>query len=426
MLNESITRRMLLSAGTVTATGLSLSPWLDHLLAAQSGNGRAKAKRCILVWLNGGPSHIDTLDPKPGSKTNGPFKPISTKITGAQFSEHLPKLAGIADKLAVVRSLTSREADHERAYRFVHTGALQPGTKFPTLGSVVSEEKPGGRNVPVFVAIGDNYRVGPGFLGLNHAPFRIGGEANAVEHLHPPEDVDEDRDARRFAALKSLDAGFSKRSGIKRIREYVSVTETARRMKDGPLAAAVDLEQEKSAVRSRYGFQENNEERTAAAMPFLLARRLIERGVRFVELMVDGWDTHTNNFAATESLCSVLDPALTALITDLAARGLLEETLVVCLGEFGRTPQINESRGRDHWPKAFSMLLAGGGVRGGQVVGSTDARGAEVKKRPVTVPDIYATLLTSLGIDITKKYRTPAGRPIRLADGGKVVSELFA
>jgi uncharacterized protein (DUF1501 family) len=415
------TRRQFLGAGVASTLGLALSPVFQGLLAREGSVRRAKA--CILIWLNGGPSHIDTFDPKPGQSTNGPFKPVATTIRAVQFSEHLRKTADQAKHLAVMRSVTSEAGDHGPAYRYLHTGNLRDESlEFPSLGSVVTRQwSAEDSDLPAFVAI-NGTSAGPGFLGVQYSPHVITNLDAPVENLALPEGVDEARLARRLTGLEKLSQGFAKRTHALGGSEHESLAKGAFRFRTSPALKAFQYNLEKADVLAKYGAQGDNGTFGKACV---MARRLVEHGVRFVEVMLDGWDTHADNFNAVTGLLKVFDPAYSALIADLATRGLLNETLVVCMGDFGRTPAINAQQGRDHWNNAFSVVLAGGGVRGGRVIGSTDAKGEQVKDRPVTVPDLYATLLSVFGVDPHKAYRAPGGRPIKLADKGKVVKELF-
>jgi uncharacterized protein (DUF1501 family) len=422
-------RREFLGASLAGTLGLALSPLFQKLLAREVTGRRAKA--CILIWLNGGPSHIDTFDPKPGAPTNGPFKPLGTKVPGLQISEHLPKLAGQANHLAVLRSLTSKEADHELAYQLLHTGNLRSETvEYPALGAVVAREwRAEDGDLPAFVSLNGG-SAGPGFFGVEFAPYVVGDLNAPVGNLALPEGVDEKRRQRQLQALAGLNRGFADRRDRASVADHERFTAKALRLQKSPALKAFDLSTEKPQTLAAYGIPVMGqtapaEDNSAFGKPCLVARRLVEHGVRFVEVTLDGWDTHADNFNAVAALSKQLDAGFAALVADLAERGLLKETLVLCLGEFGRTPQINGQNGRDHWSEVFSAVLAGGGVRGGQVIGASDARGEHVKERPVTVPDLFTTLLAAFGIDGGKQYRTPEGRPIRLADKGKVVQELF-
>jgi hypothetical protein len=415
------TRRAFLGTGILGTLGLALSPAVQRALAREGPGRRARA--CILLWLNGGPSHIDTFDPKPGSDTNGPFKAIPTSVPGLQFSEHLPKLAAQARHLAVIRSMTSREQDHERAYQYLHTGNPRDETvDFPSLGAVVARRwSAEDGDLPAFVSINGS-SAGPGFFGIDFAPHVITDLDTPLENVSLPEGVDADRVRRRMQGLHALNEGFARRVDPQRVAVHERFGARALRLRQSPALKAFDLSTEKPEVLARYGAVGDE---PAFGKACIMARRLVEHGVRFVEVQLDGWDTHADNFNAVAALLKHLDPAFAALVGDLGDRRLLDETLVLCMGEFGRTPQINGMVGRDHWSDAFSVVLAGGGTRGGQAVGSSDARGARVKTRPVTVPDLYASLLAAFGIDARKTYRSTGGRPVRLADRGKVVNELF-
>ena len=421
------TRREVLSSGLLGTLGLVFSPMMQRrIAAAPAGEGGGfKAKRCVVVWLNGGPSHLDTFDPKPGAATGGTFKAIETSAPGIRLSEHLPKLAAQAKHLAFVRSLTSNEADHDRANHLLHTGNLpQETVSFPAMGSLVarrwsSEEAP----LPSYVAInGEGPGAGPGFLGLEYAPYVIGDPSAPFENVSPPEGLTERRMARRMLALEAMNRESARRVAPEAIADQVRVSGRARRLMASPALKSLDLSKEPAEILERYGAQGDD---GGFGKGCLLARRLLEQGVRFVEVVLDGWDTHEDNFNAIAALSGKLDRGLAALVGDLAERGLLEETLVVCMGEFGRTPIINEKSGRDHWSEAFSAILAGGGIKGGQAFGATDPSGASVEENPVTVPDLFATLLSAFGIDGSKTLNTPEGRPIKLTEKGRVIRSLF-
>jgi len=416
-------RRDFLGRGLAGTLGLVLSPFFAQQLAA-AGASEPRAKRCVLLWLNGGPSHIDTFDPKPGAATGGPFKAIDTAVSGLKLSEHLPKLAAQAGHLAVIRSLTSAEADHERAYQFLHTGNLpQETVAYPALGAVVARRWSAEEStLPSYVAInGDG--PGAGFFGLEYAPYVIGDPASPFANVTPPEGVKEKRIGRRLAALDAFNAHSARRHDPVAIADHARVGTRARRLMRSPSLKALDLSKEAPETRAKFAAEGDD---AGFGRGCLLALRLLEQGVRFVEVTLDGWDTHSDNFTATKSLMAKLDPAFAALVVALSQRGMLDDTLVICMGEFGRTPTINDSAGRDHWSGAFSAVLAGGGIRGGLVLGSSDETGAAVKDRPVTVPDLFATLLSAFGVDGSRSYQTPEGRPIKLADKGRIVAELFS
>jgi uncharacterized protein (DUF1501 family) len=416
-------RRGFLARGLAGTLGLALSPAVQARAAAAGGPG-PRARRCVLLWLNGGPSHIDTFDPKPGVATGGPFKAIDTAVPGLKLSEHLPKLAARAGHLAVIRSLTSPEADHDRAYSLLHTGNIpQETVAYPGLGSVVARRWSGEEaSLPAYVAIQGN-GAGAGFFGLDYAPYVIGDPNAPFTNVTPPEGVTERRMARRLAALDALDAESARRLDPASIAETGRLGERARRLMQSPALKALDLSKESAATRARFAAEGDD---AGFGRGCLLALRLLEQGVRFVEVGLDGWDTHADNFNATAALMAKLDPAFAALVAALDERGLLDDTLVICLGEFGRTPTINPGNGRDHWSEVFSAALAGGGVRGGRAIGASDEKGAAVKDRPVTVPDLFATLLWAFGVDGARPHTTPEGRPIKLTERGTVIRELFS
>jgi uncharacterized protein (DUF1501 family) len=422
-LHMPIGRRDFLGGGLAGTLGLALSPLFQRQVAA-AGASEPRAKRCVLLWLNGGPSHIDTFDPKPGAATGGPFKAIDTAVPGLKLSEHLPLLASRASHLAVIRSLTSAEADHERAYQFLHTGNMpQETVAYPALGAVVARRWSSDEStLPTYVAInGDG--PGAGFFGVEYAPYVIGDPGSPFANVTPPEGVTDRRIGRRLTALDAFNAQSARRRDPEAIADHARVGAKARRLMRSPALKAFDLAKESPATRVRFAAEGDD---AGFGRGCLLALRLLEQGVRFVEVSLDGWDTHADNFTATKALMARLDPAFAALVAALSERGMLDDTLVICMGEFGRTPTINDAAGRDHWSGAFSAVLAGGGIRGGQVLGSSDETGAKVKDRPVTVPDLFATLLAAFGVDGSRSYQTPEGRPIKLADKGRIVGELFS
>jgi uncharacterized protein (DUF1501 family) len=420
---SGIGRRGFLARGLAGTLGLAFSPLIQAQIAA-AGASAPRAKRCVVLWLNGGPSHIDTFDPKPGVETGGPFKAIDTKSPGMKLCEHLPKLAAQSHHLAVVRSLTSAEADHDRAYQFLHTGNMpQETVAYPALGSVVASRWSAEDSaLPTYVAIsGDG--AGPGFFGLDFAPYVIGDPSSPFANVTPPEGVTDRRASRRLKALDAFNAAAAVGGGPATIADHARVATRARRLMQSPSLKTLDLAKESPETRARFAA---DGDQGSFGRGCLLALRLLEQGVRFVEVTLDGWDTHSDNFNATSALLAKLDPAFASLVAGLAERGMLADTIVLCMGEFGRTPTINGTGGRDHWSEAFSAVVAGGGVRGGQVLGSSDEKGASVKDRPVTVPDLFATLLSAFGVDGAKPYQTPEGRPIKLAEKGRIVNELFS
>ncbi len=395
-----------------TSLGGLLASTLHPLFGQESG--KARAKNCIVLWMAGGPSHVDTWDLKAG---NGPIKPINTAVAGFQISEHLPLVAKQAKALAVVRSVTSVEADHERATYYLHTGNRpEASVTFPTLGAIASKEWPASADLPMFVSMGEPYSDS-GFLGREHAPFVV-SPYKTTASLQVPERFLTRMDARKLL-LDQINQDFAKRTDSKAVAEDERVQKRALGMMSSKAVHAFDIDKEDAKVKAAYGSH-------LFGRGCLLARRLIENGVRFVEIMLDDWDAHVNNFTRVSKLSAALDPAMASLLRELEERKLLDETLIVWMGEFGRTPVINKMNGRDHHSKAFSVVLAGGGVGGGRIIGKTDASGTEVTERPVTIPDLYASIFHAFGFDPTKEYMAPGDRPVKLIDKGAVVKELFA
>jgi hypothetical protein len=409
-----------LSAAGVMAT--SMSGWLD-VLAARAAAGGVKHKACIVLWMDGGPSHKDTFDLKPGTENGGPFKPIGTSVPDIQISEHFPKLAKHMQEAAILRGMTTGEGAHGRARYYMHTGYKEGvgGLVYPSLGAIVSAELGREDNpLPNFVSVG-NRSYGAGFLGARHQPLVVNDAARGVENLKPL--VDAKQFGNRFNLLEEMEQGFFKKYQAVSSTDHKTTYERGVRLMRSKEAKAFDLALEPAASRSAYG-------RSKFGDGCLLARRLVEAGMPFVEVTLGGWDTHQNNFDRVKELSAQVDPAISALLTDLKKRGLLDSTLVVWMGEFGRTPRINArgaKPGRDHYPRAWSSVLLGGGIKGGQVVGKTDKEGAAVVERPISALDFMATICQVLGIDYNKQNQTPVGRPIRIVDkGANPVKELFA
>ncbi len=410
-------RRQLLKLAVQGGVALSFSQILG--VSTLFAGPTAKAKSCIVLWMAGGPSQIDTFDPKPGTSTGGEFKAISTTVDGIQISEHLPLVAKEMKDLAVIRSMTSKEGNHDRARYYVHTGYARAGvTQHPSFGSVVASELiHQSKGLPAYVSI-NGPAAGAGLLGVNFAPFVIRDAERPPENLAYANRITRERFQDRTQLLDSLNARFASTHKQEDISKKDAIYQRAIDLMNSPSLTAFDLEKEQTSVRNRYG-------RTKTGSAFLMARRLVEHGVKFVEVEMSGWDTHSDNFTETKSLMQELDPAYSTLINDLRERGLLQSTLVVWMGEFGRTPRINGKAGRDHWPQNWCAVLAGGGIHGGHAIGTTDQNGIWINERAVSVPDLYATLCRCLGIDDTKYNSSPLGRPIRIVDQGKPVNELI-
>lgn len=421
-IRDACSRREFVKLASAGVLGTSLSGWLQVLAAHAAGAG-AKHKACILLWMDGGPSHKDTFDLKPDSKDAGEFKPISTNVSGIQISEHFPKLARLMNHAAVIRGMTTGEGAHGRAKYYLHTGYKegQGGVVHPSLGSIVSAELSRPElPVPNFVSVG-NRSFGAGFLGAHYQPLIVNDPARGVENLKPLVDPKEFQG--RVGLLNDMERAFYKDykagSGSAHQTTYSKAVQLMRSKE----AKAFDLSLEPASARAAYGSSKFGD-------GCLLARRLVETGVSFVEVNLGGWDTHQDNFDRVKKLSAQVDPAVNALVHDLKTRGLLDSTLVIWMGEFGRTPKINargNKPGRDHYPRAWTSLLLGGGLKGGQVIGRTDKEGAAVEDRPVSALDFLATVCRLLGVDYTKQNIAPNGRPLRIVDkGANPIKELFA
>jgi hypothetical protein len=427
------TRREVLRAGGLTMLGLTLADWFRLApQAAAAGSASTKARSCILLWLDGGPSHLDTYDLKPDApeEVRGPFAPIETNVPGIRLCELLPQSARLMDKAAILRSITSPLGEHNFGSHYLLTGYKPtPVLDYPSYGSVVAHTRGGQKDLPPYVAVPDyNRYAGEGYLPAAARPFAVLGDPSKpgfrVRDLDMYAGLTDGRLARRREYLAAFDR-FS--SAVEDDPPSDPQFEQAYRLMSSPAAKqAFDLSAEPPSVRQRYGFK-------SIGQSCLLARRLIEAGVRFVTVTDRGWDTHQSlsltlkegYTGGTVGKVPTLDLAWSALIADLHDRGLLEETLVIVMGEFGRTPKINTLAGRDHWPRVFSVLLAGGGVRGGQVVGASDARGESPAERPVTPTDLACTIYTLLGIDPDMEFHTADGRPVRASQGGQPISEVL-
>jgi hypothetical protein len=434
-----VTRRDFLQVGLGGVLGLGLCDLLRHqALAAETPGSAGSKTNCILVWLDGGPSHYETFDPKPEapSEIRGEFGAIPTKVPGIHFSECVPKLAGVADRLTIVRSIHHKDPNHGGGNHYMMTGMPTPVpvacgafvTFHPSFGSMVSYERGVREGLPAYVAVPEVSRSGgPNFLGGQHAPFVIDGSPNSasfrVRDVVLPSEIAEGRAANREALRKSLDT-------LKRYSDHLADDPAvtfdqfyARGLElvaSKPAQEAFDLQRENDKIRENYG-------RNDFAQRLLLARRLVEVGVSFVTVFYGGWDHHTKIFDAYRGdPMKRLDQGLAALVADLDDRGLLDRTMVVCLGEFGRTPKINKDAGRDHWPGAMSVLMAGAGIPRGQVVGATDAKGYYASENVYRPEDFAASLYTKMGIDPKRILHTTTGRPVPLVNGGRLIKELFA
>ena len=445
MPSSRFSRRQALRTLALSAAGCSVSRFLPAF-AADLAADPARRRHCILLWMTGGPSQIDTFDMKPGHANGGPFKEIATAVPGMRFSEHLPQLAKHAGSLAILRGLSTKEGDHQRATELMHTGHLPMGPiRHPTVGSALSKALARGESdLPSFVSVNPfvPYNVGsPGFLGAAHAPLTVGAQSNYVNQRPTPTDgyatltVDDAqprptylaRQQTRLELWRGLEDRFlAEHPHAAAAAAHRTVYERAIRFMTGSERAleAFDLSQEPDALRQAYG-------RGSFGQGCLLARRLVERGVAFVEVAMnsDGnnlvWDTHQDNFNQVKKLSAELDAGWATLLADLKERGLLESTTILWMGEFGRTPAITAgTNGREHFTDAWSAVLAGGGIQGGAVHGRTSRDGRAVEDGRIEVGDLLATLAAAVGVTPDTENLSEMGRPIKIAEGKPVTAIL--
>jgi len=435
MLNR---RRMLRLGGTGFLSGLSL-PLLMQLQAEAATTVAPKAKSCIFFMLEGGPSHIDMWDLKPDapSEIRGPFQPISTVVPGTQISQLLPLTAGIVDKLTILRSHSHKDNAHQTGRHWVLTGyppnfadGQAKGVPFnelyPSIGSIISRELGANGAVPPYVEIPNPLGPGgPGFYGAKYGPFTIDNDPVQadfkVRDLDVPTGISQERFARRQKLLAEAERLGQSSTATGKADMLRSYYEKAVDLVTSPEARrAFDLQAEDATVRERYGW-------SSIGQCALMARRLAEAGCRFIGIEHGSWDTHFDNFTSHEkTLVPPTDRALFALLNDLDERGMLDETLVVMMGEMGRTPRINKDAGRDHWSQCQTVILAGGGIKRGAVVGASDETASYPVTQPYGIHDLLRTIFHLMGVDCDKVYQTPVGRPVPIVNGGHPIDEVLA
>ncbi|MBK94543.1 MAG: hypothetical protein CMJ79_02370 [Planctomycetaceae bacterium] len=410
-----LSRRAMMGATSASILGFSIR----DLLAYSGSDHEAKAEHVILFWNGGGMSHIDTWDPKPGRPTQGDFSPIATSAPGVQISEIFPKLSKQMHNAALIRSIAGTQGAHGRASYNLQTSYLPgPNLRHPGVGSVVVHELNNHSDLPPYITIsGQAPRAS--YLGQKCEAYYVAAPGEKDPYLAFPAGITQVRGDRRLEQLAKFNQRFLDKKNDTRLTSTQTSIEDAVRLMRSPALEAFELDKVDSKTLERYG--DTNFGRGA-----LMAKRLVEKGVRFVQVNRGGFDTHSNNFPAMNNHGEVMDPALASLVEDLSESGMLEKTMVIMLSEFGRTPRINDNAGRDHWASVFSCFMAGGGIRGGQVIGSSDEDGAMPKDRPVEVADIHATLCYAMGIDHEKEVMTPLLRPMKLVDNGAPVMELFS
>lgn len=431
--SSSLNRRGFLTVGAVAGVGLTLADYFQIQQARADQKDydhiEAKAQSIIHIFLPGGMAHQESFDPKPYApiEYRGEMGVVQTKIPGEVFSETLPKTAQIADKLTICRSMSHGEAAHERGTHNMFTGYRpSPALIFPSMGSVVSHEYGPRNNLPPYVCIPNqpNEFAGTGYLSSSFAPFSLGADPASggfkVLDLNLPEGVDEPRFTRRRSALEAVNDYFLKKEKADAIGAMNTFYDRAYSLiSSQPAREAFNIDAEPAEVRDAYG-------RNEAGQRMLMARRLVAAGVRFVSLTYGGWDMHNSIVGGMRNQMPAFDQAFSMLVTDLDQQGLLDSTLVIVSSEFGRTPKINATAGRDHWPKVFSVALAGGGIKRGAIYGASNAVASEPERDELGPADLATTLYNQLGIVADKELMAPGDRPIEIVDGGKVRTELLA
>lgn len=404
-------------AGASAMFGTAFS--LGHTLNVHADELKKNRKSAILLWMSGGPATIDIWDLKPGAPTGGPFRPISTS-GDVQICEHLPLMAKQMHNMAIVRSMSTREADHDRGRYYMHTGYVpNPNIEHPGYGSVIAHELIDQRPelaIPPFVSVG-GASEGPGFLGMAWAPFNVSSNGR-IRNLEM--NLPDSRLMQRMAVLRMMEADFVKDTKGSAARDHQAVLEKTFDLLTSAQMDAFKVEQEPEPIKERYGTN-------GFGQGCLLARRLVEAGVPFVEVDLGGWDNHNgiHPILADQKLPQ-MDQAMSALVEDLEQRGLLQDTAIIWMGEFGRTPRINGDAGRDHWARSWSAVVGGAGIKGGIAVGETSSDGTAVETEPYSSEDLMASVCKALGISLEVEYTSKNNRPMKIANSGKVINDLFA
>ncbi|TWT33368.1 hypothetical protein Enr8_31950 [Blastopirellula retiformator] len=393
---------------------------MGQSIRAHAADLTSRGKSCILLWMGGGPSTMDIWDLKPGQTTGGPFRPIST-AGDLQITEHMPKTAKVMNNLSVVRSMSTREADHGRGRYYMHTGYVpNPNIEHPGYGSVIAHELFDQRpylEIPPFVSVGGG-SVGPGFLGMTWAPFTVSSNGQ-VRNLKM-QGMSDQTLGKRLEMLKLVENGFISQRRGPAAEDHAKILNKTVNLMTSEQMKAFRVNEEPDAMKEMYGAN-------GFGQGCLLARRLVEAGVPFIEVDLGGWDNHANIFnTLSDNKLPVMDQAMSALVTDLEQRGLLQDTTIVWMGEFSRTPRINGNTGRDHWARSWSTVVGGGGINGGIAVGETSADGTRVETEPYSAEDLMATVCRAMGISLETTFTSKNGRPMKIANGGKVIKELVS
>lgn len=429
LIKDPFSRRTFVAGAAKSFLGVSAMSALGGKVLAVPGQEASKFKQVatahnvIYLYMTGGMSHLDTLDPKPENKdVMGLTGTIKTNVDGIQVSENLPLLARQMDKCSLIRSMFSTQGAHEQGQYYQHTSyTLRSSIRHPSMGAWLEKlQGRGNPTLPGSVMIGNDSRhAGAGFFESRFAPLMINDPDGGINNVKTNQWFTEERFQNRLSIAKQLDRQFAETYNVKNVRAYADMYDDALKMMKSEELKAFDLDSEPDALRAKYG-------KDRFGQGCLLARRLVENGVRFVEVTFGNWDTHNANFTRVPELCDELDAALSTLLQDLSSRGMLDNTLVVLVSEFGRTPAVNANDGRDHHATAFTTLLAGGGVRGGYVYGASDDHGGKAIDKPTSIPDFNATIAYALGLPLDQVLYSPSKRPFTVADKGKPVLDVFA
>lgn len=422
---DELSRRKFMQYSAKAFLGLGMASLGQSPLWASRIRPTATANNVIYIYLKGGMSHIDTFDIKPGWKDQGPVEAIASNVTGLKISGYFPNLAKQMDKFAIIRSMNSNQGAHLQGEYFLHTSyEMRGSTQHPGLGAWLGHLS-GQTNstLPGNIRIGgsNNLPGGCGFLETKYDPLHLGNPYGGLPHSLMHQSISPSEFQERLELAKLMDLSFERTYRSKDVKAYTDVYKDASKLMKSEDLAAFDLSEESAKMQAKYGSQ-----KSSFAASCLLARRLVESGVRFVELTSDGWDTHSDNHKDVASLSHQIDQPIAALVEDLDQRGLLDETLIVLATEMGRTPEIDQNLGRNHHPEAFTCLMAGGGILGGQVYGATDKGGHVVTDNLVTIPDFNATIAHALGLPLDKLFYSPDGRPFQVAAKGQAIKALFS
>ncbi|HEY1067275.1 MAG TPA: DUF1501 domain-containing protein [Pirellulales bacterium] len=415
-------------------TGMSRRHFMGHLAGASALAGTAMSftssmaqsaetlkknhKACILMWMGGGPSTMDIWDLKPGAPTGGEFKPIQTAASGVEICEHMPMMAKVMDKVSLVRSMSTREADHGRGRYYMHTGYVpNPNMTHPSYGAVLAHELANPENpIPPFISVG-GASEGPGFLGMAYAPLVVGTNGD-IRNLKSK--VDDARLMQRMQMLSAIESGFINQNRGESAVDHAKILDKTLSLMTSSQMAAFKVDGEDAKTKERYGT-------SGFGRGLLMARRLVEAGVPFVEVDYGGWDNHADIFTTLrDTKLPLIDQAMSALVEDLSARDMLKDTAIVWMGEFSRTPRINATTGRDHWARSWSTMIGGGKIKGGRAVGATNEDGTSVITEPYSAEDLMASVCQALDISLKTTFTSKTGRPMKIANGGKVINELFS